>query len=178
MPRVLLLLPTTTYRTEAFVSAATRLGVDVTVASEQPNTLTRLNPSGLLTLDFKNPQKAAQRVVEFSTSHPIDAVIHPRPASESRAMNPSDDRFRTGSDGSKHARHPGRVGHVFFKRVIDHPLHPVEVTAGAKRLPVSGQDNGTNFFARAQLLERFGDLEDDLVVEGIVDLGSPPLIGT
>jgi len=75
MPRVLLLLPTTTYRTEAFVSAATRLGVDVTVACEQPNTLTRLNPSGLLTLDFKNPQKAAQRVVEFSTSHPIDAVI-------------------------------------------------------------------------------------------------------
>ena len=75
MPRVLLLLPTTSYRTEAFVGAATRLGVDVTVASEQPNTLTRLNPSGLLTLDFKDPQTAAQRVVEFSTSHPIDAVV-------------------------------------------------------------------------------------------------------
>jgi len=75
MPRVLLLLPTTSYRTEAFVGAATRLGVDVTVASEQPNTLTRLNPSGLLTLDFKDPQKAAQRVVEFSTNHPIDAVV-------------------------------------------------------------------------------------------------------
>ncbi|MCH8047548.1 MAG: ATP-grasp domain-containing protein [Planctomycetes bacterium] len=75
MPRVLLLLPTTSYRTEAFVGAATRLGVDVTVASEQPNALTRLNPSGLLTLDFKDPQRAAQRVVEFSTSHPIDAVV-------------------------------------------------------------------------------------------------------
>jgi biotin carboxylase len=75
MPRVLLLLPTTTYRTEAFVGAASRLGVDVTVASEQPNTLTRLNPAGLLTLDFKDPQEAAQRVVEFSTSHPIDAVV-------------------------------------------------------------------------------------------------------
>ncbi len=35
MPRVLLLLPTTSYRTEAFVGAATRLGVEVTVASEQ-----------------------------------------------------------------------------------------------------------------------------------------------
>ena len=75
MPRVLLLLPTTTYRTEAFVGAATRLGVDVTVASEQPNTLARLNRAGLLTLDFKDPQKAAQRVVEFSTNHPIDAVV-------------------------------------------------------------------------------------------------------
>ena len=75
MPRVLLLLPTTTYRTEAFVGAAQRLGVDVTVASEQPNTLTRLNPTGLLTLDFKDPQEAAQRVVDFSTTHPIDAVV-------------------------------------------------------------------------------------------------------
>ena len=75
MPRVLLLLPTTTYRTEAFVGAATRLGVDVTVASEQPNTLTRLNPAGLLTLDFKDSQKAAQRVVEFSASRRIDAVV-------------------------------------------------------------------------------------------------------
>lgn len=75
MPRVLLLLPTTTYRTEAFVGAASRLGVDVTVASEKRNTLARLNPTGLLTLDFKDPQKAAQRVVEFSTSHRIDAVV-------------------------------------------------------------------------------------------------------
>ena len=75
MPRVLLLLPTTTYRTEAFVCAASRLGVDVTVASEQPNTLAQLNPAGLLTLNFKDPQKAAQRVVEFSTSHRIDAVV-------------------------------------------------------------------------------------------------------
>jgi biotin carboxylase len=75
MPRVLLLLPTTSYRTEAFVRAATRLGVEVTAASEQPNALARLNPAGLLTLDFKNPQAAAQRVVEFSASHRIDAVV-------------------------------------------------------------------------------------------------------
>jgi biotin carboxylase len=75
MPRVLLLLPTTTYRTEAFVSAATRLRVDVTVASEQPNTLARLNRAGLLTLDFNDPQNAAQRVVEFSSVYRIDAVV-------------------------------------------------------------------------------------------------------
>ncbi|MCH7725054.1 MAG: ATP-grasp domain-containing protein [Planctomycetes bacterium] len=75
MPRVLLLLPTTTYRTEAFVAAASGLGVDVTVASERPNALSRLNPAALLTLDFRDPQEAAQRVVEFSTAHPIDAVV-------------------------------------------------------------------------------------------------------
>jgi biotin carboxylase len=75
MPRILLLLPTTTYRTEAFVGAASRLGIDVTVASEHPNTLTRLNPTALITLDFTDPQESARRVVEFSANHPIDAVI-------------------------------------------------------------------------------------------------------
>lgn len=75
MPRVLLLLPTTTYRSEAFIAAATRLEVDVTVASERRNTLTHLNPSGLLTLDFKHPERAVKKVVDFSKRYPIDAVV-------------------------------------------------------------------------------------------------------
>ena len=75
MPRVLLLLPTTTYRTEAFLDAAAQLGVNVTVASERPNTLSHLNPSGLLTLDFQNPDESAQRVLEFSRAYRIDAVV-------------------------------------------------------------------------------------------------------
>ena len=75
MPRILLLLPTTTYRTEAFLDAASPLGIEVTVASEQPNTLSRLNPAGLITLDFADPEKSARRVVEFATEYPIDAVI-------------------------------------------------------------------------------------------------------
>jgi len=57
------------------VGAASRLGIDVTVASEHPNTLTRHNPAGLITLDFADPQESARRVVEFSTKFPIDAVI-------------------------------------------------------------------------------------------------------
>ena len=75
MSRVLLLLPTTTYRTAAFLAAAHRLGVDVTVASEQPSTLERLNPSALLTLDFQDPEGAARRVLEFSQDWPLDAVV-------------------------------------------------------------------------------------------------------
>lgn len=75
MSRVLLLLPTTTYRTSAFLAAAAQLGVDVTVASEQPNTLTDLNRSALLTLDFSDPAECADRVVEFSQSYPVQAVI-------------------------------------------------------------------------------------------------------
>jgi biotin carboxylase len=75
MPRVLLLIPTSTYRTEAFLSAAAKMEVDVTVASEQPNALARLNPAALLTLSFAEPALAAQQAVEFSSDYPVDAVV-------------------------------------------------------------------------------------------------------
>ncbi len=75
MPRILLLLPTTTYRTKAFLDAALKLGVDVTVAAEKPSTLESQNPSTMLTLDFIDPEKAAQRAAQFATKFPIHAVI-------------------------------------------------------------------------------------------------------
>lgn len=75
MARVLLLLPTTTYRTPDFLAAASRLGLDVTVASEEPSTLENLNPEGLLTLDFRDPESSARRAVEFARAHPIEAVV-------------------------------------------------------------------------------------------------------
>jgi biotin carboxylase len=75
MPRVLLLLPTTTYRTKAFVDAALKLDVDVVAASEQPSTLASTNPEGLITLDFSHPERAARQACEFGSQYPIDAVI-------------------------------------------------------------------------------------------------------
>ena len=75
MPRLLLLLPTTTYRTAAFVDAARRIGADLTVASEQPSTLEAANPAGLLTLDFKHPERAADQAHDFARRTPIDAVV-------------------------------------------------------------------------------------------------------
>ena len=75
MPRVLLLLPTTTYRTRAFMDAALKLGVEVTAAAERPSTLEAKNPSGLLTLDFFDPELAARQAQDFARDHPVDAVI-------------------------------------------------------------------------------------------------------
>src|SRR6185295_1368560 len=75
MPRVLLLLPTTTYRTKAFVDAALKLDVDVVAASEQPSTLASKNPAGLLTLNFSDPELATHQAKEFAAEFPIDAVI-------------------------------------------------------------------------------------------------------
>lgn len=75
MPRVLLLLPTTTYRTKAFMEAALRLGVDVVAASDERNALADKNPTGLITLDFLDPESAARDAKEFAASHAIDAII-------------------------------------------------------------------------------------------------------
>ena len=75
MPRVLLLLPTRSYRIPDFLSAAERLGVDVTVASEEPSTMERLNPAGLLTLDFADLEAAAARAAGFAERHPVAAVV-------------------------------------------------------------------------------------------------------
>jgi biotin carboxylase len=75
MPRILLLLPTTTYRTDAFLAAARHFDAEVVVASERPSTMEALAPAGLLTLDFGDPVRAAVDAAEFARRHPIDAVV-------------------------------------------------------------------------------------------------------
>ena len=69
------MLPTTTYRATAFVEAARQIGVDLTVASEQPSTLEAANPAGLLTLDFEQPERAADAVRVFGRQHPVNGVV-------------------------------------------------------------------------------------------------------
>jgi len=73
--RILLLIPTSSYRTEDFVEAALRLGVDLVVASERPSTFEAEFPDSLLTLDFADPDKAARTVAELARRQPFDAVV-------------------------------------------------------------------------------------------------------
>jgi biotin carboxylase len=68
-------LPSTTYRTTAFIEAARRLGVDLTVASERPSTFERAQPANLVTLDLAHPERAADQARRFARQHPIDAVV-------------------------------------------------------------------------------------------------------
>src|SRR5438309_7230630 len=67
--RLLLLLPTTTYRTQAFVDAATKLGVDLVCASERPSTLEERAPDNLITVDFADPDGARSSRVLRSEEH-------------------------------------------------------------------------------------------------------------
>ncbi len=75
MPRVLLLLPTSTYRAADFLAAAERMKVAVVAASERSNTMSGRHPDSFLTLDFRNPEACVDAVRRFHTEYPIDAVI-------------------------------------------------------------------------------------------------------
>ncbi|MEK7363458.1 MAG: ATP-grasp domain-containing protein [candidate division NC10 bacterium] len=75
MLRLLLLVPTTTYRTEDFVQAAARLDVDLAVASERPNVFGERLPDNLLTLDFNDPDTAAREVAALARLNPFSAVV-------------------------------------------------------------------------------------------------------
>ncbi len=75
MARVLLLLPTTSYRTPDFMRAADALGVEVSVGLEEASALEHLNPSGLLTLDFRDPAACARAAVAWARTTPVDAVV-------------------------------------------------------------------------------------------------------
>jgi biotin carboxylase len=70
-----LLLPTTTYRTKAFIDAAGKLGVDVVAATEEASTLQSKNPESLITLNFLDPDKAAESAASFAGHYPVDAII-------------------------------------------------------------------------------------------------------
>ncbi len=73
--RVMLVLPTATYRATAFLRAAADLGLQVVVASNEAPTLAALMEGRVLTLDLRVPAESAELAMEFATRWPIDAVI-------------------------------------------------------------------------------------------------------
>jgi biotin carboxylase len=75
MPRVMLVLPTETYRATAFLQAAETLGLAVVVASNEAPTLAALMEGRVLTLDLRHPAESAERALEFARRWPVDAVV-------------------------------------------------------------------------------------------------------
>ncbi len=74
-PRLLLLLPTATYRTTAFVDAARRLDVALTVASERPSTFESARRDALLTLDFTSTAHTVDQALAFHRASPVAAAL-------------------------------------------------------------------------------------------------------
>jgi biotin carboxylase len=75
MPRILLILPSATYRAHDFTQAAERLGAELVVASERRQAMSALLGDRALVLPLRRPADAAARVVEHAARVPIDAVV-------------------------------------------------------------------------------------------------------
>jgi hypothetical protein len=75
MPRVMLILPTETYRATPFLRAAEELHLDVVVASNEAPTLATLMEGRVLTLDLRRPEESADRAEAFANRWPVNAVV-------------------------------------------------------------------------------------------------------
>jgi biotin carboxylase len=73
--RLLLLLPTSTYRAGDFLQAARELGAEVVVASERRQALAGVMGHRALTVNCKNPDEAADSIARLAARKPLDAVV-------------------------------------------------------------------------------------------------------
>jgi biotin carboxylase len=73
--RVLLLLPTTTYRAPDFVRAATRLGVEVVVGSDEMPVLAVDGSERAVVVPLDEPEAAADAIVALDDRRGVDAVV-------------------------------------------------------------------------------------------------------
>lgn len=72
MTRVVLILPTATYRAGDFVAAAEQLGVRITVAAEEELPLTSADS---LVIDCTAPEESARLIVEHADKRGVDAIV-------------------------------------------------------------------------------------------------------
>jgi biotin carboxylase len=74
--RIVLVLPTASYRAADFIEAARRVGTKVVVAAEHRLAgLAGLSADSSLVISLKNPQRAAEAIAGFASRHSVDAVV-------------------------------------------------------------------------------------------------------
>jgi biotin carboxylase len=75
MARVLLLVPSSTYRVADFLEAARTLGVDVVIGGDEPQAMGDLMGRRSLQIPMDDPAAAARLIVAHDGDLPLDAVI-------------------------------------------------------------------------------------------------------
>src|SRR5437764_13440992 len=75
MERLLLVLPSATYRAPDFLAAARELGVAVTVASERRAAMSAVMGERALTLRLSKPAVAAEQIAERARQTPFAAIV-------------------------------------------------------------------------------------------------------
>jgi biotin carboxylase len=75
MARVLLLVPTRTYRTADFMAAARALGIEVAIGSEQRSALAGLMRDRMLGVSFEQVDRAVAAIAHFAARRRLDAIV-------------------------------------------------------------------------------------------------------
>jgi biotin carboxylase len=73
--RILLIVPTATYRARDFLAAADALGIEVVVGSDERHALGDLMGSRFLALPLHDPEATAEAIVAHDSRWPVDAVV-------------------------------------------------------------------------------------------------------
>jgi len=75
MARLLLLIPTTSYRVSDFLKAARGLDVEVAVGSNRRQVLEKYSQGRTVTLDFRDPERGTKQIVDYARQYPLQAII-------------------------------------------------------------------------------------------------------
>ena len=75
MPRILLILPETTYRAEAFLEAAQQLDIAVTIGCDQRGLWNREQSDSLILLNFKDVSESESRIKTFAKTYPLNGIL-------------------------------------------------------------------------------------------------------
>ena len=75
MSRVMLLIPTASYRALDFMEAAQRLGIQVVVGSDERHPLEDLRPGDQVGLDFVDIDTGTAQVEAFAERFPLDTIV-------------------------------------------------------------------------------------------------------
>lgn len=75
--RLLLLVPTQSYRADDFLAAARRLGVPVLVGTDRCHRIEDAfgATEGLLSIDYRKPEEAAEEIVRAAALEPIAGLV-------------------------------------------------------------------------------------------------------
>ena len=72
--RLLLVFPAQSYRVDAYVAAARRLGVDLVLGTDLPGPFVR-HGLPLVTVDFRNPEAASAAIATAALAAPLDGIV-------------------------------------------------------------------------------------------------------
>ena len=147
--RLLLLIPTTTYRTEDFVDAARSLDVDLVIASDRPNVMATEFPDHLLTLPFADPAAAAREMRRYAARRPLDAVVPVDDATTVVASAVGGGPWPAGEPARRRAGHPRQAGDARAARVGGCALAVVQRGAGRRGSRRGGPARGLSLRAQA-----------------------------